>query len=1721
MTAKPLTITGITINNKVYDATTSATIAGTAALSGVETGDVANVTLGGTGAAVFTTAVVGTAKAVTVSGYSISGGASANYSLTQPTGLTANITKISITVTATGPSTKAYGTALSASTGGTNFSTTGTLASGENLTSVTLTPNAAGLSATTAAGASYVVTPSAATGTGGFQESNYDVTYTAYNGTVTKAALTITATGPSTKAYGTALAVTTGGANFTAGATQNSETVTSVTLTPDAAGLSATTAATLGYVVTPSAATGTGGFLESNYNVTYTPYNGTVTKPNVTVTATGPSKGFGQTLSAGTSTTNFSVSGTLSSGEALTSVTLTPDAAGISAATAAGQGFVVTPSAATGTGGFLASNYNITYTPFNGIVGQIAITVTATGPGKTYGTALTAATSTTNFTVTGTLNTGESLTGVTLTPNAAGLSASTAAGAAYVITPSLATGTGGFDAANYTITYVPYNANVTKAALTVTATGPSKTYGTALSAGTSATNFTSGAAQNSETVTGITLTPNAAGIATATAAGAAYVVTPSLATGTGGFLESNYTITYVPFNGTVAKASITITATGPAKTYGTVLAAAASTSNFTSGATQNSESVTGVTLTPNAAGISGTTAVGAGYVSTPSAATGTGGFLESNYNVTYTPFNGTVTTTPLTITASNRTKFVGTTMVMGTSEFTSTGLKNSETVGGVTLTSGGSVSGAAINTYPIVASAATGGTFTASNYAISYVDGTLSVTNSTNANLSNLTLSGVTLSPVFAAGTLTYTGTVPNLTTSLTTTATVEDNTATITVNGTAATSATATAAIPLVVGTNTISVVVTAQNGTSTKTYQVTVTRAASAIADLSAYVISSGTLSPAFISATTSYADTVANNVTSITITPTASQANATIKVGGNLGATVASGAASASIALVLGENTIETVVTAQDGTTTKTYTTKVFRRGIPTINASSTSLTLSSVVAIPSSGATSVDISALDLVSPITAGVSAPYEISKNGTSAWTTSLTFAATDFPTTTTTQKVFVRITPTASGSVAASNLTLSTTAGTSKLVALNGTGIAANSDNANLSSLKSPDYTISPTFTEAVLNYTASVANNITSVAIVPQTAQANATIKVNNVTVASGSVTNQQLIVGANTITFEVKAQDLVAIKKYIIVITRAAAVLATNEVAPDANGNATVTAAKPEVKVTNPTQPVTVSVPAGTTNAAVDYGTLVTVTAGTSTAVLPKTTINSDVSKIEIPPATTIKASNASWDGSLLAPTITSYDIPVTIGLDKVANLIIELGHPTISFSLDKAVRLLLPGQAGKSAALVHNGVYKEISRVGATDTQFEGDLLPAEEAYKIDVGADLVIWTKAFSTFITFTQTVDLNVAVVAADAAGLTADAIRGNNADLSNITTSLVSPLPSAGAGGSTITWASSNPAVVSANGQTITRPVQGSASPTVTLTATIKKGLIVQTKPFTLTVLPLANQAPTLAAISNQTICFTTAPQNITLTGITAGPESGQTTTLSVTSSNPGLLTGLAVNSTTGVLTYTPSSTAGGVATITVTARDNGGTVGSGVDSFVRTFTVTVNPLPTVAIFNSLGTNDVSKGLTAILTATGGTSYIWSNASGIIGGQNTAALTVRPTVTTTYTVTVTNANGCASIQIITLNVVEDYKALDINNLMSPNGDGVNDALVIKNLDMYPNNTVKVFDRAGRILYQKQNYTNDWAGTFQGSPLSEGTYFYVVDFGTGKKVLKGFVSIVN
>ena len=174
---------------------------------------------------------------------------------------------------------------------------------------------------------------------------------------------------------------------------------------------------------------------------------------------------------------------------------------------------------------------------------------------------------------------------------------------------------------------------------------------------------------------------------------------------------------------------------------------------------------------------------------------------------------------------------------------------------------------------------------------------------------------------------------------------------------------------------------------------------------------------------------------------------------------------------------------------------------------------------------------------------------------------------------------------------------------------------------------------------------------------------------------------------------------------------------------------------------------------------------------------------------------------------------------------------------------------------------------------------------------------------------------------------------------------------------------------------------------------------------------------------------------------------------------------------------------------------------------------------TLTINALPSLSISSNKGA-DVSKGETAILTASGGSAYSWSVASGIISGQNTAILTVRPAQTTTYTVRITNASGCSGTASITIKVAEDYK-IAANNILTPNGDGVNDTWIIQNIHLYPGNTVRIFDRNGREMYNKQGYDNSWNGTVGGNQLAEGTYYYTITYGPDKLVQKGFITIIR
>lgn len=67
-----------------------------------------------------------------------------------------------------------------------------------------------------------------------------------------------------------------------------------------------------------------------------------------------------------------------------------------------------------------------------------------------------------------------------------------------------------------------------------------------------------------------------------------------------------------------------------------------------------------------------------------------------------------------------------------------------------------------------------------------------------------------------------------------------------------------------------------------------------------------------------------------------------------------------------------------------------------------------------------------------------------------------------------------------------------------------------------------------------------------------------------------------------------------------------------------------------------------------------------------------------------------------------------------------------------------------------------------------------------------------------------------------------------------------------------------------------------------------------------------------------------------------------------------------------------------------------------------------------------------------------------------------------------------------------------------------VPNIITPNGDGDNDAFVIPCLDGYPNNEIRVYNRWGDLVYRKDGYANDWEGTFNGALLPSGTYFYIL-----------------
>ena len=207
---------------------------------------------------------------------------------------------------------------------------------------------------------------------------------------------------------------------------------------------------------------------------------------------------------------------------------------------------------------------------------------------------------------------------------------------------------------------------------------------------------------------------------------------------------------------------------------------------------------------------------------------------------------------------------------------------------------------------------------------------TLTRAPSSDASLSGIAVSAGSLAPSFATATLTYALAVPFGTTSVTLTPTTADAAAAVAVslNGGAASPLVGghvAVTVPAVGASASVAFAVTAQDLLTTRTYAVTLTQSPSTDATLSALAVDAGALAPAFAPGTTSYAVVAPHGAATLGVTPTATDANATLTVAqdGGAPAAVASGAtAGVAVPAVGTPSTVTVLVTAQDGSTTRAY-------------------------------------------------------------------------------------------------------------------------------------------------------------------------------------------------------------------------------------------------------------------------------------------------------------------------------------------------------------------------------------------------------------------------------------------------------------------------------------------------------------------------------------------------------------------------------------------------------------------------------------------------------------------------------------------------------------------------------------------------------------------------------------------------------------------------------
>src|SRR5690554_6108649 len=204
------------------------------------------------------------------------------------------------------------------------------------------------------------------------------------------------------------------------------------------------------------------------------------------------------------------------------------------------------------------------------------------------------------------------------------------------------------------------------------------------------------------------------------------------------------------------------------------------------------------------------------------------------------------------------------------------------------------------------------------------------------------------------------------------------------------------------------------------------------------------------------------------------------------------------------------------------------------------------------------------------------------------------------------------------------------------------------------------------------------------------------------------------------------------------------------------------------------------------------------------------------------------------------------------------------------------------------------------------------------------------------------------------------------------------------------------------------------------------------------------------------------------------------------------------------------------------GTTTVTYTATDASG------NQTDTSLVVVVNDFPAIEVVNVSENNCLGDNISleALFDSDLG-SVDWYFGQTYLGSD--ATLFVDKTGTYDngiYTAVITDNNGCVASDSIHIHLV--LCDIVVSGVITPNGDGLNDYLVIEQLGAYPNTSIWIYNRWGAEVYHSDDYQNDWDGRSEsrfnvgGDKLPESTYYYLIELGgpsdseTYGKIYKGY-----